>query len=153
MFSFIFCVNLFNNILCFRPCNMCVCVCVLPAIVLNHKLSCLCIFISLVKISFVSASFFCAYFSVFFLRVLVSGFYFSFLFFVWFFSALPSLTLSRAVHSCVLGPRPRLLAPLEYDALLLAQEHQIIGDHVADMQVNDPVHQIEAHEAHGEHDA
>lgn len=37
--------------------------------------------------------------------------------------------------------------------LLLAQEHQIIGDHVAHMQVDDPVHQVEADEAHGEYDA
>jgi len=44
-------------------------------------------------------------------------------------------------------------ASLEDDALLLAEEHQIIGDHVADMQVDDPVHQVEAHKAHGEYDA
>ena len=39
------------------------------------------------------------------------------------------------------------------DLLLLAQQHQIVGHDVADVQVDDPVHQFEADEAHRKHDA
>lgn len=35
----------------------------------------------------------------------------------------------------------------------LFEEHEIVRDHVADVEVNDPVHQVETYEAHREHDA
>lgn len=37
--------------------------------------------------------------------------------------------------------------------LILLEEHQVVGYHVADVQVDDPVHKVETHEADGEHDA
>lgn len=35
--------------------------------------------------------------------------------------------------------------------LVLAQEHQIVGNDVAHVQVDNPVHQVEADKANGEH--
>lgn len=41
----------------------------------------------------------------------------------------------------------------ERGLLVLLEQHQVVGDHVGHVQVHDPVHQVEAHEAHREHDA
>lgn len=35
--------------------------------------------------------------------------------------------------------------------LVLAQQHQVVGHHVAYVQVDDPVHEVEAHEADWKH--
>lgn len=44
--------------------------------------------------------------------------------------------------------------PSRYARLLrLLEQHQIVRYHVADVQVDDPVHQVEADEADREHDA
>ncbi|KAJ4429388.1 hypothetical protein ANN_21545 [Periplaneta americana] len=37
--------------------------------------------------------------------------------------------------------------------LVLIQEHQVVSDHVADVQIDDPVHEVEADEADREDDA
>jgi len=37
--------------------------------------------------------------------------------------------------------------------LRLLEQHEIIRDHVANVEVNNPVHQVEADETHREHDA
>lgn len=36
---------------------------------------------------------------------------------------------------------------------LVREQHQVIGHHVGHVQVHDPVHEVEAHEANREHDA
>lgn len=36
---------------------------------------------------------------------------------------------------------------------VFSQEHQVVGHHVAHVQIYDPVHQVEANEADREHDA
>jgi len=35
----------------------------------------------------------------------------------------------------------------------LLKQHEVIRDHVADVEINDPVHQIEANETYWEYDA
>lgn len=35
----------------------------------------------------------------------------------------------------------------------LLEQHEVVRDHVADVEVNDPVHQIEANETYREYDA
>lgn len=39
------------------------------------------------------------------------------------------------------------------DLLRLLEQHEIVRDYIADVEINDPVHQIEADEAYREHDA
>lgn len=36
---------------------------------------------------------------------------------------------------------------------ILLQKHQIVSHDVGNVEINDPVHEVEADEAHGEHDA
>lgn len=47
----------------------------------------------------------------------------------------------------------RYEAPRRRRLLRLLEQHEIVCNYVADVEINDPVHQIEADEAHWEHDA
>lgn len=54
-------------------------------------------------------------------------------------------------------PRPRAGASGEGQTqvplLVFSQEYQIVSHHIWHMEVYDPVHEVETHKAHGEHDA
>lgn len=57
-----------------------------------------------------------------------------------------------SVHSFALLPS-RFGALRRRRLLGLLEQHEVIRDHVADVEVNDPVHQIEANETYWEYDA
>lgn len=71
------------------------------------------------------------------------------------------VSLCVCVCVCVCPFLLRLLCLIRYyfrlllvrDLLLLAEQHQIIGHDVAYVQIDDPVHQVEADEADREHDS
>jgi hypothetical protein len=43
------------------------------------------------------------------------------------------------------------VADLHGFLLVLVEQHQVVGDDVTDVQVNDPVHEVETHKTNGEH--
>lgn len=62
------------------------------------------------------------------------------------FDSAPALFVSSLLLSWFEAPRRRRL-------LGLLEQHEIVRNYVADVEINDPVHQIEADEAYWEHDA
>lgn len=70
-----------------------------------------------------------------------------------FFSALLSLTLTCAAHLLTPPVSPCPCPHPPPDHLFLPKQDKIVGNDVTHVQIDDPVHQIEAYKADGKHNA